>query len=429
MQQTNHCPSTPVLQFYTPRIESNDVQRTVSRPTTVRLERSCDNEACELGMVQHGEEAHSQPRFGLGGTLSGLYDRMVGTQHIEHVAGKATSRESGRQKQAYTTSPQQISHDNRQQSLAFILGRCDEPMEPDDPRITGMARKSADLRRPSAPRTSTSNDWNDDEKGGIKARTRAMSLANIMDPIRNAVIANGGMNGGQKKEQRYHSSVEAHIDLRRRFVLKMARALMLFGAPSHRVESQLNALASVLGVDAQFIHFPGIVIVSFGDWEANTSQCHFVKSKTEIALGRLTELHTVYKAVLADDITVAEAAVKLDALLKAKPEWSNLSRILFSIVKCGMMAPINFGGSFVDIWISAAFGGLLTFSQLCLAGNNQMFSNVFDIAIAIIFSFLSRLLSTKSVFCYEAIASSGLIGLLPGYAVCEWGTNVCSNEC
>ncbi|PWN34686.1 uncharacterized protein FA14DRAFT_132406 [Meira miltonrushii] len=192
---------------------------------------------------------------------------------------------------------------------------------------------------------------------------------------------------------------------------------MLFGAPSHRVESQLNALAGVLHVDAQFIHFPGIVIASFGESETNLSQTHFVKSKTEIALGRLNELHALYKEVMSDKIPISDASVLLDEMFSKPPEWSNLSRILFSIIKCGMMAPINFGGSFVDIWISALFGGLLTFSQLCLAGNNQMFSNVFDIAVAILFSFVSRALSVKSVFCYEAIASSGLIGLLPGYAV------------
>ena len=40
---------------------------------------------------------------------------------------------------------------------------------------------------------------------------------------------------------------------------------MTFGAPSHRIESQLNATANVLDVDAQFIHLPSFVIASFGD--------------------------------------------------------------------------------------------------------------------------------------------------------------------
>jgi uncharacterized membrane protein YjjP (DUF1212 family) len=307
----------------------------------------------------------------------------------------------------------------------YAWDHSDEPMEPDDPNITGRRRKSVDLRH-TLQRQDSSHGYAQSSATDSTSKTHKRPMRKLtafIDPIKNsAILSSGTDDHHHSKMQRYHSSVHAHIDERRRLVLKMAKALMLFGAPSHRVESQLNALARTLDVDAQFIHFPGIVIANFGDFEHSTSQCHFVKSKTEIALGRLNEIHRIYKALLSDDLSVANADRQISEQLHAPPEWSNLARILFSIVKCGMMAPINFSGSFVDIWISALFGGLLTFSQLCLAGRNQMFSNTFDIAMAILFSFLSRLLSAKSVFCYEAIASSGLIALLPGYAVCEYAS-------
>lgn len=53
---------------------------------------------------------------------------------------------------------------------------------------------------------------------------------------------------------------------------------MFTGAPSHRLESQLNATARVLEIDAQFVHLPNIVIATFGDYETRTSETHFVRS-------------------------------------------------------------------------------------------------------------------------------------------------------
>lgn len=46
------------------------------------------------------------------------------------------------------------------------------------------------------------------------------------------------------------------IDTRRRFILKLARALLKFGAPSHRIESQLTSASEILGANAgrAFLH-------------------------------------------------------------------------------------------------------------------------------------------------------------------------------
>ena len=47
--------------------------------------------------------------------------------------------------------------------------------------------------------------------------------------------------------------------------MRLAKALMTFGAPSHRIESQLLSAARILEVNAQFIHIPGVIICSLGD--------------------------------------------------------------------------------------------------------------------------------------------------------------------
>ncbi|UZJ57193.1 hypothetical protein CBS101457_006513 [Exobasidium rhododendri] len=459
--------SKPHIQHYDPLLSPSMVQpyvpRTVSsssnakssslKPALVRHDQSYENMACELGLIgkERERDHQSMNRGGIRNRLAGLYDRVVSSEHhnkthdtreeevemndsteeeaqstvtprrptmtrassLNRLSGATLMdrRESTASAAEDTPSPAFLS--KRRKSMAFILGEDDEPIEPDDPRCTGQGRKSMDTRKEYDfvnRRASYSSDYADSI---VRPRSRAMSLANFVAPLK-------GFGSNLEKAPRResnHGSLQAHMAERQKLILKFARALMLFGAPSHRVESQLNALALVLSVDAQFIHFPGIVIASFGDIDHHTSECHFVKSKTDLALGHLSDVHKLYKGVISDTMTVAQGTQELNRLLKAAPEWSILSRVAFNAIRCGVMAPMNFGGSFVDAFLAGCFGGGLTFVQLYFAGNNPMFSNVFEITAAIIISFLARCLSTRSVFCYQATASAGLILVLPGYII------------
>src|SRR5258708_35919048 len=85
---------------------------------------------------------------------------------------------------------------------------------------------------------------------------------------------------------------------RQQFIMKLARALMTFGAPSHRIESQLVAAARILEVDAEFIHLPNIFLLSFADPETCTSETHFIKCSGRLALGNLKMVHHIYRQVV-----------------------------------------------------------------------------------------------------------------------------------
>lgn len=64
----------------------------------------------------------------------------------------------------------------------------------------------------------------------------------------------------------------AAILSRQDFILKLARAFMMFGAPSHRLEAQMQATARVLEVNCQMVYIPGVMLVSFGDPTTHTSE-------------------------------------------------------------------------------------------------------------------------------------------------------------
>ncbi|TFK29373.1 DUF1212-domain-containing protein [Coprinopsis marcescibilis] len=266
-----------------------------------------------------------------------------------------------------------------------VLSNSSDGLDPDDPRVTGM--------RPNHL----------DEEDLEKNMLRSMDY---------------------RSRRKYMQRVRIKFNItslrnRQRFLLKLARALMTFGAPSHRIESQLIAAGRILEVQAEFIHLPGVIICSFGEQETGGSETHFVKSNGRLALGALHKVHLVYRSVVHDEISAKTATEKLDELLKEEPLYSWWLRCFFAFWLAVLICPLAFGGSFVDMWFSGLAGFVLAFLQLRVAHKSTLYANVFEITVSILVSFVARGLSSikSQIFCYTAISSSGIIGILPGYLI------------
>ncbi len=121
----------------------------------------------------------------------------------------------------------------------------------------------------------------------------------------------------------------AAADHRKKFVLLLAKAFLTFGAPSHRVETQLFAAADQLLIQASFAFIPGIIMVSFNDGETRTTELHFVRSSGRIALSALNSVHDVYRDFFDDRITVQDGIATLDRIFRAPPLYP-------LIVRCGL---------------------------------------------------------------------------------------------
>lgn len=165
---------------------------------------------------------------------------------------------------------------------------------------------------------------------------------------------------------------------RHTFLMRLAKALIMFGAPSHRIESQLLSAARILEVDAEFIHIPGTVICSFGDADTKTSETHFVKSAGRLSLGSLHDVHQVYRQVVHDEISAKEATVRLDTIMTAPPLYGPVTRFSLAFFLSALICPLAFGGSFIDMWIAGTGSSLLCLMQIYVAGKSQIYANVFE---------------------------------------------------
>lgn len=228
-------------------------------------------------------------------------------------------------------------------------------------------------------------------------------------------------SGKRRREEEIRITVHiAHVLSRHRYLTKLCRALMMYGAPTHRLEDYLKMSSRVLEIEAQFLYIPGCMLVSFDDSSTHTAEVKLVRAPQGVDLGKLHDVHGIYKEVVHDLISVDEALLRLDNVNSKKVKFKRW----FTIPVYGMasvcVAPFAFQGRFIDLPIAFVLGCIVGTLQLVAAPSSAMYSNVFEISAAVITSFLARAagsISDGKLFCFSALAQSSIALILPGYMV------------
>lgn len=131
--------------------------------------------------------------------------------------------------------------------------------------------------------------------------------------------AMGKISGRPRLEDEIRITVHIAETLsRQKYLLKLCRALMSYGAPTHRLEEYMKMSARVLEIDGQFLYIPGCMIISFDDVTTHTTEVKLVRSAQGVDLGKLKDVHEIYKEVVHDVIGVEEATQRLDNIINQK---------------------------------------------------------------------------------------------------------------
>lgn len=228
-----------------------------------------------------------------------------------------------------------------------------------------------------------------------------------------------------KRRRRQEVKITVHIAellQRQRFILRMCRALMLYGAPTHRLEEYMKMTSRILEIDGQFLYIPGCMIVSFGDATTHTSEMQLVRCVQGVNLSKLQDTHEIYKEVVHDMIGVEEASNRLDEILRSKNLYPPWLCVIFFACGTGVVSPYAFRGRWADIPMCIILGSVVGFFQIIVAPRSDLYNNVFEVSMSILISFLARAIGTISTggshpFCFAAIAQGSLAIILPGYIV------------
>jgi Putative threonine/serine exporter len=168
------------------------------------------------------------------------------------------------------------------------------------------------------------------------------------------------------------------LEIRKKFIRMLAKALMSFGAPSHRIESQLDAAAKILVVNAAFVHLPAVIIISFGDKGTKTSEMHFVRAGGRIALSMLHIVHDVYRDVLHDRMGAEDGMNILEEIMDRRPVYNIWVRCILSFFCSSIICTLAFGGSILDMFIGGAFACALQYLGLNAASRSSIYANVYE---------------------------------------------------
>ncbi|CAO1617635.1 unnamed protein product [Sympodiomycopsis kandeliae] len=221
----------------------------------------------------------------------------------------------------------------------------------------------------------------------------------------------------RRKEEIFITMHVAAILQRQEFLLKLSRALMMFGAPTHRIETQIQQTARVLEINCRCIYLPNLMLFAFGDDATHTSETKFIKQGGGIDFTKLTDMHTIYWNVIHDKIGVAEASAQLDELMRRKPLIGRWPMVIIggfcSSFIC--VGPMGFNGSFIDAVLAFPLGAFLVYCQSIIT--TELFSNVFEIVFAALNSFIAAAVSSTPVFCYAGVVSGSIVLILPGFIV------------
>lgn len=225
----------------------------------------------------------------------------------------------------------------------------------------------------------------------------------------------------KKREQKLRITVHiADILQRQRFIIRMCRALMMYGAPTHRLEEYMVMTSRVLEIDGQFVYFPGTMIVAFGDAATRTSEVHLVRCAQGLNLSKLSDTHKIYKDVIHDLVGVEQASHKLEELMKRKNTFPPWQCVLLYGLGSASVCTWGFGGGWLDIPVAFGVGLVIGYLQFYVSSMSNLYSSVFEVTASIVVSFLSRGIGSikgGKLFCFGAIAQGSLALILPGYII------------
>ncbi|KAF9981435.1 hypothetical protein BGZ75_007288 [Mortierella antarctica] len=202
----------------------------------------------------------------------------------------------------------------------------------------------------------------------------------------------------------------AEILTRQSFLIMIAKAMILYGAPSHRIEETCALLARRMDVDASFALLPGLMTISFSDPETHTSDTRHLRCTQGMDMYKLSKVYTIAWGVLHGK-GIEEANRELEKVT-VEPGYYPVWVTVMSWMTCAaFVAPLAFNGSWLDTLLAGLCGLLVGLLGL-VAAKFPVYGNVFEVTSSILVGFIAKAFGDR--VCFSAVALAGVVVLLPG---------------
>lgn len=206
------------------------------------------------------------------------------------------------------------------------------------------------------------------------------------------------------------------------YLLQICRALMIYGAPTHRLETYMQLSADALGVPLQSFYLPGCMILSFNDSLQASQGVQIVRGTQSLNLSKLRDVHSVYKDVIHGIVEVEEATARVRAIVNGNDRFRRWFRVLNYGLASAFIGPVSYGARPIDLPIIFLLGSLVGFLEIILVPKSELYGYVFEISVAILASFVGRgfgsiAFNSGPGFCFSAISQASIVLILPGFTI------------
>lgn len=195
------------------------------------------------------------------------------------------------------------------------------------------------------------------------------------------------------------------------FLETLARALHVYGLPSHRLEETLTRMSQALGVDAQFLVTPTAVISSVGD---TTHLTRVDQGQTN--LERLADLNDIMIRVGKHEIEPSEGT-RCIRDLEARAARYGAPTTLVAFVLASATAAILFGGGWRESAGAGTIGGLIGLLSV-VSGRSVRLERLVPVLAGLLAALVAQYFATifQPMFAFLATLA-GLIILIPGLSL------------
>jgi uncharacterized membrane protein YjjP (DUF1212 family) len=200
------------------------------------------------------------------------------------------------------------------------------------------------------------------------------------------------------------------------FVLRLGRALHIYGLSADALEQSLQAMSERLGLEANFFTTPTSIFAAFGAPERQHT--HLIRVYPgDVDLGKLARLDAVSRDVEQGRVSVLEGSARIDAIMALPPISRPIVRILAYGVASAVVCRILAGG--LNEVVVAGLAGLLT-GVISLASKRLPHgTHVFELVAAFAVSLVVHCVAAMSDIRLSIPTATlgGVIALLPGLTV------------
>ncbi|KAG0172399.1 hypothetical protein DFQ30_010535 [Apophysomyces sp. BC1015] len=207
----------------------------------------------------------------------------------------------------------------------------------------------------------------------------------------------------------------ANILQKQEFLRKLAKSLMLYGCPAHRLEYIMRRVTRTIGAEAEYVSIPNVMFLSFFDQTTHTTETHFIRQPQMFDMHKLGEIYRLEKLVSHGEVSVDEALEFIDKVaLEPQLYPTFLNPFVYALASfCG--AVMFFGGRFKEAGLSAALAMFFAVYEL-YTGRFLSFQPIWEITVCIFIGFVSTAVGRYDM-CFTPIAFSSFIIILPGYSM------------